>query len=94
MGVARQYCGRLGKTDNCRIAVTLSIANHALSLPIAYRLHLPEDWAKDAARRKKVHISDDVAFKTKPQMTLNQITGRSYGWRHARGRAGRRRLWG
>src|SRR5664279_5295117 len=45
VGVARQYCGRLGKTDNCQIAVTLSIANHAASLPIAYRLYLPEDWA-------------------------------------------------
>jgi SRSO17 transposase len=43
VGVARQYCGRLGKTDNCQIAVTLSIANHAASLPIAYRLYLPKD---------------------------------------------------
>jgi DDE superfamily endonuclease len=38
VGVARQYCGRLGKTDNCQVAVTLSIANHQASLPIAYRL--------------------------------------------------------
>ena len=53
VGVARQYCGRLGKTDNCQIAVTLSIANHHVSLPIAYRLYLPEDWAKDATRRTK-----------------------------------------
>jgi SRSO17 transposase len=42
VGVARQYCGRLGKTDNCQIAVTLSLANHAASLPIAYRLYLTE----------------------------------------------------
>src|SRR5271166_6456635 len=49
----RRICGRLGKTDNCQIAVTLSIANHAASLPIAYELYLPEDWAVDAARRKK-----------------------------------------
>jgi len=73
VGVARQYCGRLGKTDNCQIAVTLSIANHAASLPIAYRLYLPEDWAKDAARREKVHIPDDVVFKTKPRIALDQI---------------------
>ncbi len=53
VGVARQYCGRLGKTDNCQIAVTLSIANHAASLPIAYELYLPEDWAVEqpGARR-------------------------------------------
>ena len=73
VGVARQYCGRLGKTDNCQIAVTLSIANHHVSLPIAYRLYLPEDWAKDARRRKKAHIPEDVEFRTKPQIALAQI---------------------
>jgi SRSO17 transposase len=73
VGVARQYCGRLGKTDNCQIAVTLSVANHAASLPIAYRLYLPEDWVADKPRRKKVHVPDDVAFKTKSQIALDQI---------------------
>ena len=73
VGVARQYCGRLGKTDNCQIAVTLSIANHVASLPIAYRLYLPEDWAKDAARRQKTHVPDDVTFQTKPEIALDQI---------------------
>ena len=73
VGVARQYCGRLGKTDNCQIAVTLSIANHHVSLPIAYRLYLPEDWAKDAKRRKKTHVPEDVEFRTKPQIALAQI---------------------
>ena len=73
VGVTRQYCGRLGKTDNCQIAVTLSIANHAASLPIAYRLYLPEDWAADEARRKKAHVPDNVIFKTKPQIALDQI---------------------
>lgn len=73
VGVARQYCGRLGKTDNCQIAVTLSIANHHVSLPIAYRLYLPEDWAKDAKRRKKAHVPEEVEFRTKPQIALAQI---------------------
>lgn len=75
VGVARQYCGRLGKTDNCQIAVTLSVANHAASLPIAYRLYLPEDWAGDAARRNKARIPEDVVFKTKPEIALDQIAG-------------------
>lgn len=44
VGVARQYCGRLGKTDNCQIAVSLSIANHAASLPLAFGLYLPQEW--------------------------------------------------
>ena len=53
VGVARQYCGRLGKTDNCQIAVTLSIANHHVSLPIAYRLYLPEDLGERRRASKK-----------------------------------------
>src|SRR5262249_25150797 len=73
VGVARQYCGRLGKTDNCQIAVTLSIANHAASLPIAYQLYLPEDWAADEARRKAARVPDDVTFRTKPEIALAQI---------------------
>jgi len=73
VGVARQYCGRLGKTDNCQIAVTLSIANHAASLPIAYQLYLPEDWAVDEARRKEARVPDDVTFRTKPEIALAHI---------------------
>jgi SRSO17 transposase len=73
VGVARQYCGRLGKTDNCQIAVTLSLANHQASLPIAYRLYLPESWANDVERRKKAHVPDDVEFQTKPRIALSQI---------------------
>jgi SRSO17 transposase len=73
VGVARQYCGRLGKTDNCQIAVSLSIANHAASLPVAWRLYLPRDWAEDDARRAKAHVPADVTFETKPQIALEQI---------------------
>lgn len=73
VGVARQYCGRLGKTDNCQVAVSLSIANHASSLPIAYRLYLPEEWANDMARRGKAHVPPEVTFETKPQIALDQM---------------------
>jgi len=73
VGVARQYCGRLGKTDNCQIAVSLSIANHQMSLPIAYRLYLPEAWANDRERRAMAHVPEDVQFRTKPQIALAQI---------------------
>jgi SRSO17 transposase len=73
VGVARQYCGRLGKTDNCQIAVSLSVANHAASVPIAYRLYLTDDWAEDAARREKVHVPLEVKFQPKPEIALDQI---------------------
>jgi SRSO17 transposase len=73
VGVHHQYCGQLGKQANCQVAVTLSIANHHASLPIAYRLYLPKVWAADAARRKKAHVPKQIAFKTKPQIALEQI---------------------
>ena len=73
VGVTRQYCGQLGKQDNCQVAVSLSIANHAASLPIAYRLYLPEDWALNPDRRSKAGVPDDVAFHTKPEIALHQI---------------------
>src|SRR5437867_7941647 len=50
VGVARQYCGERGKQENCQVAVSLSIANHHASLPVAYRLYLPQEW-QDRARR-------------------------------------------
>src|ERR1700686_440533 len=73
VGVQHQYCGQLGKQANCQVAVTLSIANHHASLPIAYRLYLPEEWEKDAARRKKARVPKAITFKTKPEIALEQI---------------------
>ena len=73
VGVARQYCGQLGKQDNCQVAVSLSVANDHASLPIAYRLYLPEAWADDPARRGRAGVPDDVVFQTKPQIALAQI---------------------
>src|SRR5689334_16086810 len=73
VGVARQYCGELGKQDNCQVAVTLSLANRHASLPIAYRLYLPEDWASDPERRHKAGIPEDIGFQTKPAIALEQI---------------------
>jgi SRSO17 transposase len=73
VGVARQYCGQLGKQDNCQVAVSLSIANHDASLPVAYQLYLPKDWAKDRARRRKAGVPKEIGFKTKPAIALEQL---------------------
>jgi SRSO17 transposase len=74
VGVARQYCGQLGKQDNCQVAVSLSLANRHASLPVAYRLYLPEGWVKDSERRRKTGVPEEVSFKTKPEIALEQIT--------------------
>jgi SRSO17 transposase len=73
VGVTRQYCGQVGKQDNCRVAVSLSVATWSSSLPIGYRLYLPEEWAKDAERREKTEVPEGVAFQTKPEIALEQI---------------------
>ena len=73
VGVHHQYCGQLGKQANCQVAVTLSIANHHASLPIAYRLYLPREWVDNTSRRAKAHIPRAIRFKTKPQIALEQI---------------------
>ncbi len=73
VGVSHQYCGQLGKQANCQVAVTLSLANHDASLPVAYRLYLPKAWAEDDARRCKAKVPEDIAFKTKPEIALDQI---------------------
>jgi len=73
VGVARQYCGQEGKQDNCQVAVSLSIANHHASLPVAYRLYLPKDWAEDGERRCKAGVPEDISFKTKPEIALEQL---------------------
>ncbi len=74
VGVAHQYCGQLGKQANCQAAVSLSIANHHASLPIAWRLYLPQEWTKDRERCKKAGVPKDIRFKTKPQIALAQIS--------------------
>jgi len=73
VGVARQYCGPLGKQDNCQVAVSVSLTNDAVSLPVAYRLYLPESWAQDRRRRRAAGVPDAVEFQPKWQLALTQI---------------------
>jgi SRSO17 transposase len=73
VGVARQYCGVLGKQDNCQVAVSLTLANEAGSVPVAYRLYLPESWARDSQRRLAAGVPKQVRFQTKWHMALDMI---------------------
>lgn len=73
VGVARQYCGVLGKQENCQVAVTVSLVHAALSIPAAYRLYLPQAWARDSRRRKAAGVPDTIAFQTKWEIALSEI---------------------
>lgn len=73
VGVAHQYCGNLGKQENCQVAVSVSVANAQMSFPVAWRLYLTEAWASDAARRKKVGVPADVVFQTKWSLALAEL---------------------
>src|SRR5262245_54316769 len=73
VGVARQYCGELGKTENCQVAVSLTLSHKFASLPIAIELYLPKKWANDWVRRKKVGVPREIRFRTKAEIALAQI---------------------
>jgi SRSO17 transposase len=73
VGVARQYCGQLGKEDNCQVAVSLSLANGNASLPVAYRLYLPQEWLDDRDRLRKAGVPEDIGFQTKHEIALEQL---------------------
>ena len=73
VGVTRQYCGQVGKQENCRVAVSLSLSTEDASLPIAWRLYLPEVWTQDKKRRKSTGIPPEISFQTKPEIAFEQI---------------------
>src|SRR3984885_7245822 len=73
VGVARQYCGQLGKQENCRVAVSVSLATEQASLPVAYRFYLPKEWAENSKRRKETEVPKEIQFQTKPEIALDQI---------------------
>jgi SRSO17 transposase len=73
VGVARQYCGQVGKQDNCQVAVSLSVSTWSSSLPVAWKLYLPEAWCQDSERRQRAGVPEEIEFQTKPEIALNQI---------------------
>ena len=73
VGVARQYCGQIGKQENCRVAVSLSVTTETSSMPVAFRLYLPEVWANDSEKRERTGVPAELPFRTKPEIALAQI---------------------
>lgn len=73
VGVARQYCGMLGKQDNCQVAVSISLATEQASVPVAYQLYLPKEWTQDPKRCRKAGVPAEVKFATKTEIALQQL---------------------
>jgi SRSO17 transposase len=67
-GVKRQYSGTLGKIGNCQITVSVHAVGERGTLPLGWRLYLPEEWCDDLLRRRKAKIPDAVSFQTKPTL--------------------------
>ena len=64
VGVARQYCGALGKTANCQVAVTLDLGTEQSSTPLDWALYLPEEWIEDPIRRREAGIPEEITLNT------------------------------
>jgi SRSO17 transposase len=83
-GVARQWCGRLGKIDNCQIGVFAAYVTAAGYAPVDRQLYLPEDWAADAKRRRLTHVPEDVTFQERWRIALTLLdrVGQNvpFGW--------------
>lgn len=62
VGVSRQYCGEIGKQDNCQVAVSLSVATERASLPVAWRLYVPKSWTDDPARCRRAGIKPGIVL--------------------------------
>src|SRR5512141_2238297 len=73
VGVTRQYCGQVGKQENCRVAVSLSVTTEQDSMQVAFQLDLAEVWANDSERREKAGVPEGIPFRTKPEIALGQI---------------------
>jgi len=79
VGVARQYCGTLGKVANCQVAVSLHWATAEASCPILWRLYLPKEWLEDAERAAEVKLPPGTPFRTKTELAL-EVIDQALGW--------------
>lgn len=73
VGVARQYCGALGKIANCQVAVSLHWSSAEASCPVAWRLYLPESWLKTTERRAAGKIPNEIVYRSKNQLAMDLV---------------------
>jgi SRSO17 transposase len=73
VGVAKQYCGRIGKTENCQVGVFLVGVTPGGTALLDHQLFLPKDWVKDRERRKKTGVPREIGFRSKPEIAAEMI---------------------
>ena len=83
VGVQRQWCGRLGKIDNCQVGVYLGYVSRREHALIDVRLYLPKEWAKDQRRRQQAGVPREVRFRTRHELALEMLDERGPGLPHA-----------
>jgi len=74
VGVARQWCGRLGKVENCQVGVYMGYVSSVEHTLVNFRLYLPEEWAKDRARRKEAGVPKEIRFQTRHELALEMLS--------------------
>ena len=84
VGVQRQWCGRLGKVENCQVGVFLGYVSDAEHALVDFRLYLPKGWAKDRKRRKKAGVPKEATYRTRHELALEMLRSRGgalpHGW--------------
>lgn len=83
VGVARQWCGRLGKIDNCQVGVYLGYVSRKEHALVDVRLYLNEEWAKDKQRRKKCGVPGEIRFRTRHALSLQMLAEHGKALPHA-----------
>ncbi len=73
VGVQRQWCGRLGKVENCQVAVYMGYVSATEHVLVNERLYLPQEWAKDRPRRKKCKVPREIRFRTRHALSLEML---------------------
>jgi SRSO17 transposase len=84
VGVQRQWCGRLGKVENCQVGVYLGYVTALEHVLVDFRLYLPEEWAKDRRRRKQCGVPEEIRYRTRHELALEMLENRGavlpHGW--------------
>src|SRR5271167_3851570 len=83
VGVQRQWCGRLGKKENCQVGIYLGYVSRIEHALVDFRLYLPKEWARDRKRRKKAGVPAEVRFRTRHELALEMLDERGPMLPHA-----------